>query len=174
MNLIHQTKNQTEQLTNQSKRKSTTSISTLSKCLEAMKISIRKRSSIAAIIDNWETLAGKKLAQNCHPLRIQQGTLFIGAENPQWRQALLYNRMKLLASIKASGHKIKDIKIQQYHPSEKKKIEEDEMNIWGRHPSRIDVHGIAKCSFCGNPAPAGEMALWGYCGLCRRNSLNSK
>jgi len=147
------------------------SITTLSICLQEMRVKLGRKSKIAGIIENWSNLVGKQLAQNCFPLRIQQGTLFIGAEQPQWRQALIYNRMKLLSNIKSSGHDIKDIKIQQYYYSKIKNSQEDQRSIWERHPSRTDVHGIATCSLCNSPAPAGEMALWGKCSFCRRSSL---
>ena len=55
----------------------------------------------------------------------------------------------------------------------KKELERDyEKGIWERHPSRFDVHGLAICQACKTPAPAGEMALWGKCGFCRRQELN--
>ena len=152
----------------------THSITALSKCLEGMRTSIKRKSLIAGLVDNWSNLVGEKLSQNCCPLRIQQGILFIGAEHPQWRQALIYNRMKLISTIKSSGYKIKDIKIQQYYPPKNKNKIEDQKSIWERHPSRFDVHGIAKCNSCGSPAPAGEMALWGNCGFCRRSNLQRK
>ncbi|MDG2216199.1 MAG: DUF721 domain-containing protein, partial [Synechococcus sp. cluster2_bin.235] len=47
-----------------------------------------------------------------------------------------------------------------------------EESVWARHPSRIDVHGMASCPCCDSPAPAGEMALWGHCGFCRRLKLS--
>ncbi|MEC9029661.1 MAG: DUF721 domain-containing protein, partial [Cyanobacteriota bacterium] len=64
----------------------------------------------------------------------------------------------------------KDLRIQQHHPGSTPKLE-SEASIWARHPSRIDVHGMAACQACGSPAPAGEMALWGRCGFCRRLQL---
>ena len=153
------------------KEKSLRSASTISYCLEKIKESIRRESKLLAILESWENLAGEQLAQNCIPLRLQQETLFIGAEHPQWRQALIYNRIKLLSSIKSAGHKVKEIKIQQYHPQKRAQRSKEELTNWKKHPSRIDVHGIAECTSCGNPAPVGEMALWGYCSLCRRNYL---
>ena len=137
-----------------------------------MRLSIRKKSNLIDIIENWSILAGEQLSKNCIPIRLQKDVLFVGAEHPQWRQALIYNRMKLLASIKAAGHKVKDIKVQQYHPPKNQESEESELSVWERHPSRIDVHGIAICPCCDNPAPAGEMALWGNCGFCRRKNLS--
>ena len=150
------------------------SISNLSSCLEEMRVALGRKSDIAKIIENWPNLVGEQLSRNCSPLRIQQGTLFIGAEQAQWRQALIYSRMKLLANIKSSGHEIKDIRIQQHYHSKIKDSREDQQSIWERHPSRTDVHGIATCSSCNSPAPAGEMALWGKCGFCRRANLDER
>ena len=46
-----------------------------------------------------------------------------------------------------------------------------EAEVWGAHPSRVDVHGMATCPRCSSPAPAGEMARWGYCSFCRQKQL---
>ena len=151
--------------------KSVYKMSALSSCLESMRDTIRKKSNLAKIIDTWPNPLGEQLSQNCYPLRLTNGILFIGAEHPQWRQAILYNKIKLLSSIKANGHKVKDIKIQQYHPQRSYPNLNNEVSTWEKHPSRIDVHGISTCLSCGNPAPAGEMALWGHCGFCRRIKL---
>ena len=108
-------------------------------------------------------------------MQLLGGTLVIGANHPQWLQALKYNRTQLLGTLRAAGHKIKDIRIQQHHPDliTRKEDTQDQESIWSRHPSRIDVHGIANCDSCGSPAPAGEMALWGMCGFCRRQNILS-
>ena len=51
---------------------------------------------------------------------------------------------------------------------------ESERNVWARHPSRSDVHGMTICTTCQSPAPAGEMALWGHCGFCRRKEIANR
>ena len=143
--------------------------STLSECLNDVKISWQKKSnSIAGIWQEWSKLAGEPLASNCQPLSIRRGVLVIGAKHPQWLQALQYSRTQLLARIRTQGYEVRDLRIQQYHPNQTKIKQENEHSLWARHPSRIDVHGITKCNECGSPAPAGEMALWGMCGFCRR------
>ena len=144
--------------------------SEISSCLEKLKLSWSEKGSLAALWHDWEQIAGEKLASNCRPISLKRGVLIIGASHPQWRQALIYNRSRLLASLKAGGHRIKDLRIQQHHLPKRKPIE-DEVSIWERHPSRIDVHGLASCGNCGSPAPAGEMGLWGKCGFCRRKDL---
>ena len=143
----------------------------LSSCLEALRISWRKDGSLAAIWQDWPKLAGSQLSPHCRPLTLQGGVLTVGASHPQWRQALLYNRPQLLASLRAAGHAVKDLRIQQHH-SQVRPTLDSEAAIWARHPSRIDVHGMDRCPRCGRPSPAGEMALWGHCGFCRRVELS--
>ncbi len=144
--------------------------SALASCLEGVQKSWQKKGSLAGLLNDWPKIAGAELARNCFPISLRYGVLTIGASHPQWRQALLYNRLQLLASLKAAGHKIKKLKIQQHHsPSYQKP--ETELNIWARHPSRVDIHGISKCTSCGNPASTGELKIWGKCSFCKRKDL---
>ncbi len=149
------------------------SISTLSKCLDVLKKNWKQTGNLSAILNEWPKLAGSNLAGNSFPLSLKRGILIIGASHPQWRQALHYNRTQLIASLRASGHNIKDIRIQQYHKNSNFKKTENEESIWERHPSRSDIHGLAKCNYCNSPAPAGEMALWGKCSFCKRKDFFS-
>ncbi len=149
------------------------SASPLAKCLNDVKNTWKKQSNLAGLWQEWPRLAGDQLAKNCRPLSLNRGVLVIGASHPNWRQALQYNRMQLLAALKAAGHEVKDLRIQQHYPSSPKQLESEE-SLWARHPSRIDVHGMDNCKICKSPAPAGEMALWGKCGFCRREELSSK
>ena len=142
-------------------------------CLEKIKIDWKKKANnIASLWQEWSQIAGEPLASNCRPISFRRGNLVIGASHPQWLQALLYNRMKLLASLRSKGYEIKDIRIQQYHSVPLRKNEESEVSIWERHPSRADVHGITKCTNCNSPTPSGEMALWGMCVFCRRKTIS--
>ena len=146
--------------------------SSLSSCLDDLKHSWQnKGNKIAGLWRDWPKIAGEPLASNCRPLSLKRGVLIIGASHPQWLQALQYNRNQLLAMLRTEKHEVKDIRIKRYHHSEKAKYQESEQSIWERHPSRVDVHGIAKCQSCNIPSPAGEMALWGVCGFCRRKAL---
>ena len=146
--------------------------SSLGSCLQKVQIDWQKQAnSIAGIWQEWNQLAGAPLASNSRPLSLRRGNLVIGASHPQWLQALLYNRMQLLSRLRSKGYEIKNIRIQQYHSVPNNKIEESEQSIWARHPSRIDVHGLTKCTNCNSPTPAGEMALWGMCGFCRRKTM---
>ena len=121
-------------------------------------------------MQDWEKIAGKNVASNCTPLSIKNGILVIGANHPQWRQALFYNRLKLIESLNSADYKVKDIRIKQYYPQQIKE-QVSEKNIWESHPSRTDIHGISDCECCGNPAPLGEIQLWGKCGFCRRKDF---
>ncbi len=145
--------------------------SSLSDCLDDLKLGWKKSKSLAGLWHDWPKLVGERLAPNCRPISMHRGVLVIGASHPQWRQALQYNKMQLLATLQTAGHRIKDLRIQQYHPSKTERIE-SEKNIWERHPSRIDVHGLATCQKCGKPAPTGEISLWGQCGFCHRQELS--
>ena len=142
----------------------------LSSCLDQLRSSWRREGSLAAIWQDWPSLAGAQLAPHCRPLNLQGGILTVGASHPQWRQALLYSRPQLLAALRAAGHGIKELRIQQHHGQAKVELD-SEASIWARHPSRIDVHGMDHCPRCGRPSPAGEIALWGHCGFCRRSEI---
>ncbi|ABX08359.1 DUF721 domain-containing protein [Prochlorococcus marinus] len=147
--------------------------SSLIQCLEDVKQQLHKNQKIAALWQDWPKIAGKDLAEHCTPLTINRGVLIIGASHPQWIQALIFNRNQLLAALKAKGHQVKALKVQSHYPV-KHESKEAEQLVWGKHPSRVDIHGVANCSFCNGPAPAGEISLWGKCGLCRRKDLFEK
>ncbi len=154
------------------KKRLFSSTKSLSGCLDDLKASWRRESNLRALLQDWSSIAGEKLYPNCTPLSFKRGILVIGASHPQWRQALLYTRNQLLATIKAAGHEIKDIRIQQHYPSERKELETEE-SIWGKHPSRSDIHGLTTCKTCKSPAPSGEIKLWNKCIFCRRKDLSN-
>lgn len=138
------------------------------KCLENIKSSWK--GNVGGLIQDWVEIAGKQLASNCTPLHIQNQILTIGASHPQWRQALLYNRLELIESLNSYGYQIKEIRIQQHYPLELVK-KESEKEIWEKHPSRADKNGIINCPLCKVPSPKGEIKLWGKCSFCRRKEL---
>ena len=142
----------------------------LQDCLEDLKRDWHREGSLAALWQDWPRIAGAHLAPHCQPLSLQRGILTIGASHPQWRQALQYSRSQLLASLRAAGHTIRDLRIQQHHPATTRD-RDSEASIWARHPSRADVHGMGSCARCGRPAPKGEVSLWGCCGFCHRERL---
>ncbi len=146
----------------------------ISGCLEEIQRTLHTQNTLGGLLKEWSTLIGEPLASNCKPIALQRGVLLIGASHPQWLQALQYNRMELLEALKKSEKKIKDIKIQRHHSSKKEENTISEKQIWQSHPSRIDIHGIAKCKSCGAPGPAGEIKIWGVCGFCRRIQFTNK
>ena len=137
-------------------------------CLEKIKSSWE--GDVGGLIQDWAEIAGEQLALNCTPLKIQNKVLTIGASHPQWRQALQYNRLELIDSLKSYGYQIKEIRIMQHYPNDLV-TRESEKDIWEKHPSRTDKNGITNCPFCKVPSPKGEVKLWGKCSFCRRKEL---
>tara|TARA_B100000965_G_scaffold359216_1_gene339120 strand:- start:1209 stop:1691 length:483 start_codon:yes stop_codon:yes gene_type:complete len=137
-------------------------------CLEGIKSSWKGK--VGALIQDWAEIAGEQLALNCTPLDIKNKILTVGASHPQWRQALQYNRLELIESLKSHGYKIREIRIQQHYPITLI-TRESEKEIWEKHPSRSDKNGISNCPFCKVPCPKGEVKLWGKCSFCRRKEL---
>ena len=138
------------------------------KCLEDIKSSWK--GNVGGLIQHWAEVAGEQLASNCTPLNIHNKILTIGSSHPQWRQALLYNRLELIQALKKYGYEIKEIRIRQYYPNNLV-VKESEKEIWKNHPSRTDRTGITNCPFCQVPSPKGEIKLWGKCSFCRRKEL---
>ena len=151
-------------------KKGAQKLSSLSNCIDRLKVEWQKDKSIAALWKDWPKVAGKQLSKNCIPLNFQGGVLTIGSNHPQWIQALVFNRNQLIAALRAEGHEIRDLRIKQHYPK-KHAPKDNETSIWENHPSRVDVHGKKECPICNSPAPIGEISLWGKCGLCRRNEL---
>ena len=137
-------------------------------CLEEIKSSWK--GNIGALIKDWKKIAGEQLAFNCTPLNIKNKVLTVGASHPQWRQALQYNRLELIESLKLHGYQIKDIRVIQHYPNDLV-VRESEKEIWEKHPSRTDKNGITNCPYCKVPTPKGEVKLWGKCSFCRRKEL---
>ncbi len=145
--------------------------SSLSNCLNQLKTEWSKNKNVAALWQDWSKIAGDKLSSHCKPLTFQGGILTIGAQHPQWRQALIFNRNQLIAALRAEGHIISDLRVKQ-HYHQQPMLQKDEMVIWANHPSRWDIHGKTICPKCRAPSPTGEISLWTKCGLCRRKDLS--
>ena len=107
-------KNTSDDLVLQRKKKK--QLSSLSNCIESLRVEWLKEKSIAALWKDWPKVAGKQLSSNCVPLDFQGGVLTIGSNHPQWIQALIFNRNQLLAALRAQGHEIRDIRIQKHYP----------------------------------------------------------
>lgn len=149
-----------------------TPASALSDCLDDLSRQWRRDGGLAGLWQDWPRIAGEQLAPHCRPLTLQRGVLTVGASHPQWRQALQYNRLQLLAAMKAAGHPVRDLRVQQHHSRVQETLE-SEASIWARHPSRCDVHGMGQCPRCGRPAPNGEINLWEVCGFCHRQRFSA-
>ncbi len=148
-------------------------ISKISSCLNEIKLSWKdNHNGIAGLWQDWTKVIKEPLASNCRPISYRRGILVIGASHPEWLQALQYNKVQLIARLRASGNEIKDIRIQRYHNKPSYKNLESESNLWRNHPSRVDVHGTKNCEKCNRPSPAGEINLWKMCGFCRREDLS--
>jgi hypothetical protein len=144
----------------------------LAGCLEGLEKRWRQEGALAGLWQAWPTIAGPQLAPHCRPLQWRAGILTVGARPGPWLQALQYNRHQLLGALRGAGFAVRDLRLQQHHPvSLPEPGSLQEQDTWGRHPSRMDVHGLADCPACGRPAPAGEMARWGHCSFCRRQEL---
>ena len=145
----------------------------VSSCINHIKHKWSEGNSISALWKDWPEIAGEQLSSNCSPLTFQGGILTLGANHPQWVQALIFNKTQLLASLRTAGHVIKEIRIKQQYPRKYNQLE-TEQSIWKKHPSRADIYGKKECPMCNSPSPVGEISLWGKCGLCRREDLSNK
>ena len=138
-------------------------------CLNDFKKSWEDLNKLSNLNENWEKLIGLELSKACKPLKIEKKTLTIAVNDPQWRQALIYNRHRLKESISGFGIKLKEIKIIQNY--EVKTLEEKEIDaktVWENHPSRIKNNNMVICKICNCPAPRGEISRWGECTFCWR------
>ena len=141
-------------------------------CLNDFKKSWEDLNKLSNLNENWEKLIGLELSKACKPLKIEQKTLTIVVNHPQWRQALIYHKHRLKESINGFGINLKEIKIIQNY--EVKTLDKKGMNaktVWENHPSRIKNNNMVICKTCNCPAPKGEISRWGKCTFCwRKNS----
>ena len=141
-------------------------------CLDDFKKSWADLDKLSQLNENWENLIGLDLYRVCKPLKIEQKTLTIAVNHPQWRQALIYNKHKLKESIRKFGINLNEIKIIQNY--EVKSLDKEDMNakkIWENHPSRIKNNNMVICKICHIPAPIGEISRWGKCTFCWRKNV---
>ena len=147
----------------------------LGTCLVNLQEQWQRQGHLSALWQAWPRLAGAQLAPHCRPLSLQGGVLTVGAAPGPWLQGLLYTRHQLLGSIRGAGFAVREVRVQQHYVQPLPVAGgEAEADVWARHPSRIDVHGLADCPSCERPAPTGEMALWGICSFCRRSQLSDQ
>lgn len=144
----------------------------LAGCLDQLQQAWLREDHLAALWQAWPRLAGAQLAPHCRPLSLQAGVLSVGAAPGPWLQALQYNRHQLLGALRGAGFAVREVRVRQHHGQVAPTPgSEEEAAVWARHPSRCDGQAMATCPNCGRPAPAGEMAHWGYCSFCRRAVL---
>lgn len=82
-------------------------------CIDNFKKSWKDLDKLSKLNENWEKLTGLELSKACKPLKIEHKTLIIAVNNPQWRQALIYNKHRLKESISGFGINLNEIKIIQ-------------------------------------------------------------
>ena len=144
----------------------------LNKCLIKFRESWSDFDKLLKLSNDWAKVVGKELANECQPLKIENNILTIVANHPQWRQALIYNKHKLKESIVRLGIDLKNIRIIQNYQdkSNKDKVLNNKL-IWDNHPSRIKNQQILKCKVCERPTPQREIARWGKCTFCWRETI---
>ena len=141
-------------------------------CLNDFKKSWEDLDKLNNLNANWEKLVGLELSRACKPLKIEQKTLTIVVNHPQWRQALIYNKHRLKETISKFGINLNEIKIIQNY--EFKTLDKQDMNaikVWENHPNRIKTNNMVNCKECNCPAPKGEISRWGKCTFCWRRKV---
>ena len=143
----------------------------LRNCLDNFKKSWEELDKLIKIKENWKDLIGSELFKECQPLNIEKKILTIAVNNPQWRQALIYNKHKLKEEIEKIGITLTEIKITQNYELKNKNIKATNAKIeWAKHPSRIYQNNMSICTLCNSPTPDGEIKRWGKCSFCWRKN----
>ena len=141
-------------------------------CLDNFKKSWEDLNKISKVTENWEKLIGIELFMECKPLKIENKILTVAVNNPQWRQALIYNKHKLKERIENIGINLDEIKIiQNYELKTPHNNMSNAKIIWDQHPTRIDKDEMSICNFCNCPTPVKELSRWGKCTFCWRKNL---
>ena len=140
-------------------------------CLDDFKKSWEDLDKLSKLNENWKKLIGLELSRACRPLKIEQKRLTIAVNHPQWRQALIYNKHRLLETIRSFGINLNEIKvIQNYEVEILNKKENNPKQVWENHPIRIKNNNMVICKLCNSPAPKGEISRWGKCTFCWRKN----
>ena len=141
-------------------------------CLDEFRKSWDDLDKLSKINDKWSQLIGIELFNECKPLKIEKKILTIAVNNPQWRQALMYNKHKLKEEILKIGINLNEIKIiQNYERKNLKMTAPNAKLIWEQHPIRVNKNKMCLCKFCNCPTPSGEISRWGKCTFCWRKDL---
>lgn len=146
----------------------------LAGCLNQLQQQWQGEASLAALWQAWPKIAGPQLALHCRPLRFHAGRLVVGAQHPQWLQALRFNKHQLLGALRGAGFSLKDLQFEQHSapvlPNAGSAVEAE---VWSHHPSRVDVFGMSPCPRCQRPSPTGEVQRWGHCSFCQRDQMDN-
>ena len=144
----------------------------LQNCLDDFKKSWGDLEKISKINENWKKLVGLELFEECIPLKIEKQVLTIAVNNPQWRQALIYNRHSLKERINEIGINLNEVRIiQNYEIESSNRNRVNPKLVWAQHPIRINKNNMKVCKICNCPSPKGEISRWGKCIFCWRKSL---
>ena len=144
----------------------------LQNCLNDFKKSWEDLEKLTKISESWEKLIGLELFNECKPLKIEKKILTIAVNNPQWRQALIYNKHRLRERINKIGINLNEIKIiQNYEIKNADNKTTNAKSLWNKHPSRVKNNNMITCKFCNSPAPPGEISRWGKCTFCWRKDF---
>ena len=126
----------------------------------------RPGGALAGLAENRRRAAGTPL----QPLTLR-GVLTVGASHPQWRQALQYNRLQLLAAMKAAGTPSAISASNSITAAFRKPLRAKPDLGQAPEPLRCPRHGAVPR--CGRPAPNGEINLWEVCGFCHRQRFSA-
>ena len=144
----------------------------LRNCLDDFKKSWEDLDKLSKINENWRKLVGIELFEECKPLKIDKKILTIAVNQPQWRQALIYNKHRLKERIKKIGINLNEINIIQNYELKTTNIKiTNTKSDWDQHPSRVNKNNIEFCKICNCPTPKGEISRWGKCTFCWRKNL---
>ena len=86
----------------------------LGESLSGLQREWKDEGSLAGLWQAWPRIAGPQLAPHCRPLRLHGGRLVVGANHPQWLQALRFNKHQLLGALRGAGFAVKDLQFQQH------------------------------------------------------------
>ena len=149
----------------------------LGRCLEVLSDDWRRDGGLAGLWQAWPRIVGSPLADHCRPLRLQGGVLWVGADHPSWLQALRFSRHQLLGALRAAGHPVRDLKVEQREAARASPTAVDlTISDWESHPSRPRQCSMVTCPACRCPAPPGELERWRRCAFCQRqgNDLSGR
>ncbi|HRD41512.1 MAG TPA: DUF721 domain-containing protein [Prochlorococcaceae cyanobacterium AMR_MDS_5431] len=148
--------------------------SSIADCLIKIKATWRKDFLLIDLLTDWEYIVGYPLAHHCQPIGFKNQRLIVGAEESDWLQSLIWNRKRLLESLRKRGFEVRDLQIKRYH-LENNRSNQISTNLLVQecNPNRGDIHGTSNYSVCHCSVFNGEMGCWGHCSLCQRHQFQN-